>query len=369
MMRRFVDLVPNTWLTASPGKTLAEHANPDANISMHRVRGPIGWKSAWERLECTELSGSLQRRCCFCSRAAAHMHATTRPDQCASSRSLRLVARPTRRCASSSMRSANAGGSRASSSTSPAQGARLPRVQQQQQPRTAQRSLWRSHRRSSRCPNCNRILPFNVSDFVPIGFVGEVPLTIAINRSLAVDSLPALIAASKQKSEGLDFAVPVRGGLTHLAVELLRARAETNFTNVYYPGSAQAMADVLSGRVPVIIDGLAGPIPKSQLQMLAITSPSRVSQYSFVPTVAETVPGFAATGWFALVAPPETPAAIVAELSADLESVLVDPQVKQKLNTLSVQTRRMTPAQLSAFIRSEQELWRPIIRRIGTQSR
>ena len=218
-------------------------------------------------------------------------------------------------------------------------------------------------------PELQPNLPFNVNDFVPIGFVGEVPLAIAVTSTFSGDSLLALIAVSKQIPGGVNFAVPVRGGLTHLAVELLRTKSNPNFTDIFYPGSAQAMSDVLSGRVPAIIDGLAGPIAKSELKMLAVTSHERVPQYASVPTVAETVPGFAATGWFALVAPPRTSPTIVKQLSEDLQAVLSDGQVKERLGRLSVLTRRMSPVELASFVHAEQSLWGPVIKRISSEAR
>jgi tripartite-type tricarboxylate transporter receptor subunit TctC len=87
-----------------------------------------------------------------------------------------------------------------------------------------------------------------------------------------------------------------------------------------------------------------------------------------VPTVAETVPGFVASGWFVLVAPPGTPAAIVNKVSQDLRAVLAQPDIKEKLEALSVSTRPMSSPELAAFIRSEEALWRPVVQRIGLTS-
>ena len=150
-----------------------------------------------------------------------------------------------------------------------------------------------------------------------------------------------------------------------LATELFRSRSGGNFTEVFYPGAAQAMSDVISGRVPVVIDGLAGPVGGGQLRLLAIASPARLGLHPGVPTVSETLPGFAASGWFALVAPPGIPSAIVNKVSNDLRAVLALEDVKQKLDALSVSTRAMSPQELSEFISSERQLWMPVIKRIG----
>ena len=214
-------------------------------------------------------------------------------------------------------------------------------------------------------PEIQPHLPFDVNDFVPIGFVGEVPIAIAASPVLPVNSLPELIAYSKTQPGGLQVAVGIRGGITHLATELFRSRSGAELTSVYYPGSAHALPDVISGRVPIMVEGLAGPLAGGQLKLLAIASSKRLASRPDVPTVSETVPGFTASGWFALVAPPSTPPAIVKKVSDDLRVVLALPDVKQKFDELSLSTRSMSPQQLTDFIRDERQLWKPVIKQIG----
>lgn len=104
-------------------------------------------------------------------------------------------------------------------------------------------------------PEMQANLPFGVDDFVPIGFVGEVPMVIAASPTLPVNSLAELIALSKQKVGGLSVAMPPRGDLPHLTAALLRTRTGAALTAVHYQTMAQAMNDVISGRVPVAIEG------------------------------------------------------------------------------------------------------------------
>jgi tripartite-type tricarboxylate transporter receptor subunit TctC len=214
-------------------------------------------------------------------------------------------------------------------------------------------------------PESQPNLPFDVSDFVPIGFVGEVPLGIAVSPGLPVNSLPELIALSKGQRGGLNVAVGPRGGIPHLTAEMFRTRSGADLTPVFYPGAAQAMSDVLSGRVPILIDGLAGPAAAGQLKLLAIASPTRLASHPGVPTVSKTVPGFVASGWFVLVAPLGTPASIVTKVSDDLRVVLSQADVKEKFDALSVSMRSMSPQELVTFIHSEQQLWKPVIKQIG----
>jgi tripartite-type tricarboxylate transporter receptor subunit TctC len=214
-------------------------------------------------------------------------------------------------------------------------------------------------------PEMQANLRFNVNDFVPIGFLGEVPMAVAASPTLAVGSLAELIALSRKRPGGLTVAVSTRGELPHLAAELLRGRSDAELTPVHYPAMPQGVSDVISGRVGVAMDGVAGPIARGQLNLLAVASRGRVPSRPTIPTVAETVPGFVATGWWVLVAPPGTPAPIAKKLSDDLRLVLARPDLNQRFEQLGALTRAMSPQELSNFIREEQQLWKPVIQRLG----
>jgi tripartite-type tricarboxylate transporter receptor subunit TctC len=214
-------------------------------------------------------------------------------------------------------------------------------------------------------PELQTNLPFDVNDFVPIGFVGEVPFAIAVSPQLSVSSLPELIRLSRRQPGGLSIAVPPRGELPHLAAELFRSSAGAELTAVHYPTMSQAMGDVISGRVATSMEGLGGPTTRGPLKVLAIASHKRLTSRPDVPTVSETVTGFAATGWWVLVAPPGTPTSITRKLSDQLHVVLSHPEIGQRFQELGSQTRQMSPQQVSEFIRGEQQLWKPVIKKLG----
>ena len=222
-------------------------------------------------------------------------------------------------------------------------------------------------------PITHKALPFDVNKLVPIGFVGEVPMAVAVSPDLPVNSLQDLIALSKRQPGGLNVAAAFPGSLPDLTTELFRRRSGAAITAIHYPGSAQAMTDILSGRVPILIEGLGGPMGAGQVKVLAIASPERLLSHPDVPTVAETLPGFAASGWFVLVAPPNTPPELADRINADLRAVLADPAVMKEFADLNTTTRDYTPAQVAEFIRAEQRLWRPVVeglnRRPSTQAR
>jgi tripartite-type tricarboxylate transporter receptor subunit TctC len=203
-----------------------------------------------------------------------------------------------------------------------------------------------------------------VRDFVPIGFVGEQPLGIAVTPALGVNTLPELIALIKSKPGELNVAAGNRGSILHLAGEWLRSSTGTKFTLVHYTGGGKALPDVLGGRVQVDIDALAsmrGAIDGGQLKLLAVTTDKRIHSFPQVPAVAEMLPGFRAVGWMALMAPPGTPAVVARKISDDLRTVLVSSELGKRLDELGTYVAPTTPEGLTAFIHEQQQIWRPVI--------
>jgi tripartite-type tricarboxylate transporter receptor subunit TctC len=214
-------------------------------------------------------------------------------------------------------------------------------------------------------PEVHKNLPFDVSKFTPIGFVGEVPMGIATSSELPVNSLQDLIVLSKQRSGGLSVAAAFRGSLPDLTTELFRARSGAAITAIHYPGSAQAMTDIMSGRVPVLVEGLGGPLTSGQVKLLAIASRERLQSRPEVPTIAETLPGFTASGWFVMVGPPKMPQALIDRMNADLRAVVADPDVAKVFGDLNTSTRDYSPGQTADFIYTEQQLWAPVVQRLN----
>jgi tripartite-type tricarboxylate transporter receptor subunit TctC len=150
---------------------------------------------------------------------------------------------------------------------------------------------------------------------------------------------------------------------------LLASRAGIKLLMVPYSGgTAQVLNDVLGGRVPLVIEaysGVAGAIEARTIKPLAVASPERMPDFPNRQTVAETLPGFEAAGWQAMVAPAGTPEPIVRKISADLAKALNDPGVRKRLATLGRYNRPMSPTEVTAFIHGEQEKWKPILEQIA----
>ena len=159
-----------------------------------------------------------------------------------------------------------------------------------------------------------------------------------------------------------------RGGLPHLTAEWMRTASGAAITSVHYPATPQALNDVITGRVEAIVESLpalAGAVAGGSLKVLALCSPQRLADFPGVPTAAETLPGFQSMGWFALMAPPGTPEPIARKVSDDLRTVLARADLQQRYRELGTYVRPMTPSELLAFARDEQQRWKPVIARIG----
>ena len=203
-----------------------------------------------------------------------------------------------------------------------------------------------------------------VRDFVPVGYVGEHPMVIAASTELGVDTLPELIALAKRRKGELNVAAGNRGSVLHLTGEWLRIAGGIDVTLVHYPAASQAITDVLGGRVQVMIDALTsmkGAVQAGKIKPLAVASRQRLYNFPDLPVVADTFKGFEAMGWFALMAPPGTPAPLASRISADLRTVLAKPELKKRFEDLGTYIRPGTPEELTAFILEQQQIWRPVI--------
>jgi tripartite-type tricarboxylate transporter receptor subunit TctC len=218
-------------------------------------------------------------------------------------------------------------------------------------------------------PNLPLELP---RDFTPIGFVLQQPLFIGASHKSGITSLAQLIEMAKQKPGEITYAATGRGRLTHLTMELFQARTGTKLQLVPYAGgTAQGMSDVLSGRVPLILDayaGLAAALKGNLIKGLGDTSLERLPGFEDLPTVAETVPGFFVGAWAVLVAPLGTPDAIVRKVNADLWKALNEPDVKTKFQANGAFIRAMTPEQVTAFVQEQQKTWRPILDQVARET-
>ena len=219
-------------------------------------------------------------------------------------------------------------------------------------------------------PGAPANLPIMVPrDFIAIGFTAENPMFIAVAPTLGIKSLAELIARAKEHPGEMSYAVTGIGRLTHLAGELLQNRADIKLLTVPYTGGpAHAVSDVISGRVAFIIEGysgVVGPIESGSIKAIAVASAQRLAEFPNLPTVAETLPGFQATGWQVIVAPRGTADAIIRKVSDDLRKAVTDPEIAKKIAKRGSYTRAMSPSEATEFVHSQQQMWRPVVAKMA----
>jgi tripartite-type tricarboxylate transporter receptor subunit TctC len=219
-------------------------------------------------------------------------------------------------------------------------------------------------------PNVPIRLP---QDFTAIGFAGENPLFVVANPSLGIGKISDLIAQARSRPGAISCAVTGVGRLSHLTAELLQSWADIKLQIVpYTSGPAQAISDVMSGRVGLFIEGysaIAGAVESGSVKAVAVASQEPLAEFPGLPTVAGTIPGFAATGWQVLVARVGTPETIIAKVSEDLRNVVTDPDFKKKIAIHGSYTRAMSPAETIAFVQAEQVKWKPVLGLIANQTK
>jgi tripartite-type tricarboxylate transporter receptor subunit TctC len=210
-------------------------------------------------------------------------------------------------------------------------------------------------------------LPFSIDhDFTPIGLMGDVPMMLAVSPSLGVKTLAELIALSKTRP--ILYAGNARGTFANLTVERLRQETGADFSFVPYPGAAAALQDLLGGRISMMCEApsaFLGPIQAGAVKLVAVGSPKRLPNFPDVPTIAETLPGFTAMAWLALLAPTGTPEPIIRKVNADLDQVFALPEIIRKLHEIGTYARLLSPAETAEFIISEERVWIPVVRRVG----
>jgi tripartite-type tricarboxylate transporter receptor subunit TctC len=209
-------------------------------------------------------------------------------------------------------------------------------------------------------------------DFLPIGFIAEQPMFVAVDPALGIATLPQLIDRAKKDPGKISIALTGIGRMTHLTGELLQARADIKLLSVPYTrGPASALGDVAAGRVSMIIEGysgIIGAVKAGQVKLIAVASPQRLPEFPDLPTVAETIPDFSAAGWIAVVAPVGTPTPVIGKINADMNKVLADADLKKRLAATGSYTRpAMTADEVQAFVDKQQQTWQPILEKISKE--
>ena len=213
-------------------------------------------------------------------------------------------------------------------------------------------------------------LPFDPAQFVPITVIAGAPNVLVANAKLRADSVSELIALARAQPGKLNYGSTGPGGTPHLTAEWLKSELGVQITHVPYTGNA-AYAALIAGDVDVMFANLAdaGPHLRSgKMKPLATAGATRSAALPGTPALAEMVPGFVSTTWFAVVAPPGTPRAIAERLSAAFNDALRQPDVAARLAEVHFEPIGGSPARTAAFLDEETQRWSTVIRRAGIKA-
>ena len=209
-------------------------------------------------------------------------------------------------------------------------------------------------------------LGFDPAKFEPVIVMAQVPNALIVNpRTVKAASVAELIAFLQKNPEKLTAATQGAGTTSHLTAELFQAMAKVKFRFVPYRGSAPALQGLLAGDVDLMFDNLGVSLPLAQagnLKLLAVASSQRMPSLPDVPTIAETLPGFEAVAWYAIVAPPNTPKGIVTKINADVNEALRQPELQERLKKLSAEMFGGSAEKAANYMREEVERWGAVIK-------
>ena len=226
---------------------------------------------------------------------------------------------------------------------------------------------------NSVAPSLYAKIPFDpVKDFASISLMATTCYVLSVHPSMQVANAKQLVALAKTRPGQLTFSSPGSGTPNHLSGELFKMLTGIDMQHVPYKGSAQAIADVMGGQIAMSFENIvvASPIVKSgRIKALAVTSATRASALPAVQTIAESgVPGFAAVGWFGVVAPAATQKDIVARLNSELVRILAATDVKERISSLGAEVVSTTTDGMDQFNRTQIALWAKVVKASGARA-
>jgi tripartite-type tricarboxylate transporter receptor subunit TctC len=203
-------------------------------------------------------------------------------------------------------------------------------------------------------------------DLQPVIIAVDLPLALVVNPSFPPKTVQEFLAMAKAKPGDINFGSAGSGSSTHMTGELFKLMAGVNLTHIPYKGSMPAVQDVMGGQTQAMFEQLPtilGQIQSGRLRPLGVTSKTRAPALPNVPTIAESgVPGYESTAWFTIATSAKVPAPIVQKLNADLNALLVNPEVQAKLKDLGMSPVGGSTDFANKYFASETEKWTRVIK-------
>jgi tripartite-type tricarboxylate transporter receptor subunit TctC len=209
-------------------------------------------------------------------------------------------------------------------------------------------------------------LPYDpLTDVTPVALIGETGFIVTLHPSVPVKSVKELIAYDKTNPGKLNFGSGGTGSSNHLVIELFNQMAGTKLTHVPYKGIGLALNDLLGGQIQIIFGGLPPMLPHikaNRLRGIAVTTARRSSAAPDVPTVADTVPGYEAPQWFAVLGPKGLPNDVVARWNKEIDRIVQLPDVKERMASDGLEPAGGSPDRLREVIKREITRWQKVVK-------
>lgn len=207
-----------------------------------------------------------------------------------------------------------------------------------------------------------------IRDIAPVAGLVRTPNVMVIPPSLPIKTVAEFIAYCKANPGKVNMASSGSGTSVHLSGELFKSMTGCNMLHVPYKGAGPALVDLMAGQVQVLFDNLpssAGHIKSGSLRALAVTSAARDPSLPNVPTIAETVPGYEATAWFGIGMPKGSPRAAIDRVNAEVNRILAEPKMREKLAELGGVPIPGTPEDFGKIIAAETQKWEKVVKASG----
>jgi tripartite-type tricarboxylate transporter receptor subunit TctC len=210
-----------------------------------------------------------------------------------------------------------------------------------------------------------------VKDFDPVTLIAMVPNILIAGKHTPYNSVKEFVDFAKANPGKVTYGSSGIGTSVHLSGELFQKIVGTKMQHVPYRGTALAIQDMIAGQIDVIFDNITASLPQARagnVKALGITTARRSPFASDLAPIAETVPGFDVTSWFAFFVPKGTPRAIIDRINADTKRALAEAGVKEKMTALGAEAVGSSPEELAAFLKAESDKWGKLIKDVGIKA-
>ncbi|MFN7752911.1 MAG: tripartite tricarboxylate transporter substrate binding protein [Pseudomonadota bacterium] len=209
-------------------------------------------------------------------------------------------------------------------------------------------------------------------DFTPVSLVAVIPNLLVVHPSVPVHSVKELVAYARANPGRINYGSGGVGTSNHLGTELIAVRNGLKLVHVPYKGAATAMMDTVAGNLQLITIGTGAALAQiraGKLRALATLTPGRVANAPEIPTIAEAgFPGMEVLTWYAILGPAKTPGSIVSRLNHELSRIMFEPDVRERLSTIGAEPMKSSPAELTAFMRTEFQRWAEVVKAAGIRA-